>query len=84
MLNTNNNIVHLLVHYCTHLDGQKQLSENSAGEVEPDMSTLRDDSGSREYGVRGDGREVRFVDVRKGMDPFLAAEGDDVHYGTDV
>lgn len=74
-MNTNNNTAHLLDHYSSHLDGQKHLSEHSVGEFEPDMSMLRDDSGTRYYRVRVDGREVRFVDVANEMESSRATVG---------
>lgn len=58
---------------------QQQGSGHADGGIELDVSTLRDDSGTRYYGLRVDSREVCFVDVAKAMESFRTIVGDAVN-----
>lgn len=70
LMNKNNNVAHLLTHFSNQLELNDLREATPCSSDSGNVTVLRDETQTRVYGVRVNGREVRFVDIDKGMDTF--------------
>lgn len=70
LMNTTNNVAHLLAHYSTQLESADLPAATHPSSDSDYVTVLRDETQIGVYGVRVNDREVRFVDIDKGMENF--------------